>query len=95
MSMRCQAPVDPTLAGTGSTTSWTVVPPSWQTATPPANTDLVKLSSNSLTNVNGVKPGDPIAVRVSGNFKMMFPTLLYVSPTIPMNSMVILTCEGT
>lgn len=76
---------DPTLV-TVTSTSWTVVPPS--------NASLTSSPSDTAS-INSIKPGDPIAVRVNGNFKMMFPTLLYVSPTIPMNSMVILTCEGT
>jgi Flp pilus assembly protein TadG len=78
---------DPTLV-TVTTTSWTVVPPS--------NASLTGSGSpTTLAAINSIKPGDPIAVGAVGNFKMMFPTLLYVSPTIPMNSMVILTCEGT
>jgi Flp pilus assembly protein TadG len=76
----------PTITSTGSTT-WTVIPPS--------NATMVSSSPSDLASINGIQPGFPIAVRVSGNFKMMFPTLLYVSPTVPMNSMVILTCEGT
>ena len=76
----------PTITSTSSST-WTVVPPS--------NATMVSSSPSDLPSINAIQPGFPIAVRVSGNFKMMFPTLLYVSPTIPMNSMVILTCEGT
>lgn len=77
---------DQTITNVTSTT-WTVVPPS--------NTALIAASTSTLASINAIQPGYPIAVRASGNFKMMFPTLLYVSPQVPMNSMVILTCEGT
>jgi hypothetical protein len=56
---------------------------------------LIAASTTTTSSINAIQPGYPIAVRASGSFKMMFPTLLYVSPVIPMNSMVILTCEGT
>jgi Flp pilus assembly protein TadG len=77
----------------GGKDTWTVTPPSnaslTTTGTWPAS------SSTATSDINAIQPGYPIAVRASGNFKMMFPTLLYVSPAVPMNSMVILTCEGT
>jgi len=76
----------------GGTNTWTV--------TPPSNASLIAtgtgaVSSSLTADINAIQPGYPIAVRASGTFKMMFPTLLYVSPAVPMNSMVILTCEGT
>jgi Flp pilus assembly protein TadG len=70
-----------------TSTSWTVVPPT--------HAALVAASDSSLAGVNGIQPGGIIAVQVQGNFKMMFPTLLFISPQVPMTSMVIFTCEGT
>ncbi|OAI38950.1 hypothetical protein AYO40_01565 [Planctomycetaceae bacterium SCGC AG-212-D15] len=72
---------------TVNSTSWTV--------SPPTNAQMVAGSSSLLTDINAIQPGGVIAVQVKGNIKMMFPTLLFVSPNIPVSSMVILTCEGT
>jgi Flp pilus assembly protein TadG len=45
--------------------------------------------------IDQVQPGEPCAVLVSGTFKTMFPTLLFLPVQIPLSSRVIMTCEGT
>lgn len=51
-------------------------------------------TGTSTTAIQGIQPGDPIAVKIQGDFKTMFPTLFYLPVSIPMVSKVIMTCEG-
>ncbi len=39
-------------------------------------------------------PDDPITVRVSGSFPLMFPSLLFLPTSLPLASSSIMTCEG-
>lgn len=51
-------------------------------------------SGSNPVGIDTIQPGDPIAVDITANFKTMFPTLLMLPVTIPMNSRCVMTCEG-
>jgi Flp pilus assembly protein TadG len=76
---------DPTVTNVNPT-SWTVQPPN--------HAQLLASSTAGDAAANVIQPGSPLGVQVSGSLKTMFPTLLFLPVTIPIQSMVILTCEG-
>lgn len=51
-------------------------------------------SANVTSAINNLQPDDDVTVRVTGTFKTMFPTLLFLPVSLQMKSSCIMTCEG-
>jgi Flp pilus assembly protein TadG len=51
-------------------------------------------AANNTTAINNLQPDDDVTVRITGQFRTMFPTLLFLPLQFQMRSSCIMTCEG-
>jgi len=51
-------------------------------------------AANDTAAINNLQPDDDVTVRVTGTFRTMFPTLLFLPVSFQMRSSSVMTCEG-